>query len=259
MYYYPSHYEYRYLHPSDYSTVDNTTTPIRQITDNYYYGNPYVSSYNDGRFELLRRTPIYSSHRESSLPREIPHRAYRAGSIPPVRETSPAVEEARRHIRASSLPPVETEPLRDPSRPSIVHFTPNVADPKAPSTTYSYYTRLPDTPGNKMPDQPRRMYTANPVTFGPRIYTSLSVFPTMRHSSCALLTPIDRYRYRTVPTKSYNAEYRPYSNSYYSYPTPTRSTSSAYRQSDIYPTRFQINRVTSPSTDRFYANRRTLY
>lgn len=247
MYYYPAHYEARYEHPSQSYDAPRS----RVVSTHYYIGNPYITSYSDGRFELLRRTPIYSSVRSSSVDRELspPPRSYRASSIPP---RYPSVSQDLRHSsRASSVPPT------DYIRPSIVHFTPKMADHSTtPNTTYSYFSRLPDAPGDKIPDPPKRCFTANPMSFGPRIYTSLSVFPTMRHSSYNLLAPIDRYRYRTTPTKAYSSYP---STQYYSYPTPTRSTSSAYRQSDLYPTRFQINRVTYPSMERFWAGRRTLY
>ncbi|XP_018017608.1 uncharacterized protein LOC108674197 [Hyalella azteca] len=249
MYYYPAHYEARY-EPYDYYNYYDSLKYLRPgfVTTRYYIGNPYITSYSDGRFELLRRTPVYSTLRSRSVEREItPPRFVRASSIP--RQTSPPAENLRHSTRASSVPPT------DSFTPSIVHYTPKLSESSSPATTFSYFSRLPEVPG-KMPDQPKRIFTANPVSFGPRVYTNLSVFPTMRHSSYSLMTPIDRFRYRTVPTKSYNTYP---SSSYYSYPTPTRTTSSAYRQSDLFPTRFQIDRLTSPSVERFYAGRRTQY
>lgn len=267
MYYYPAHYEPRYLYqPLDYyhyyHSPEYYTAKYgpRTALSRYYYANPYVSSYSDGRFELLRRSPFYTSadaliedeerrlserlSRASSVPRSL-----RASSIPPVRASSLAPEENLRYsTRASSVPP---ENPRVTLQPKIVHYSPKMVDRQTPSTTYTYQTQVPTTPEDK-----KKPTSANPVSFGPRIYTNLSVFPTMKHSSYSLLTPIDRYRYRTVPTKAYSGYP---STSYYSYPTPTSTTASAYRRSDLYPTRFQINRITSPSVDSFHAGRRTLY
>lgn len=275
MYYYPAHYEPRYYSPYDYFHYYHSPdyyynkygiTP-RSVVSRYYIGSPYISSYSDGRFELLHRTPFYSSvgnhsdeedrfatrfSRAVSVPRfaresSIPPRSSRAGSVP--------LEENLRHsTRASSVPPENT---RVSFQPKIVHYSPNMVDRSTPSTTYTYQSRVPVAPEDK--PGPSKLTSANPVSFGPRIYTNLSVFPTNRHSSYSLLTPIDRYKYRTstIPTKVYGGMGP--SMSYHSYPTPTGSTSSAYRQSDHYPTRFQINRITSPTMDSFYAGRRTLY
>lgn len=257
MYHYPAHYEARYEYPADYLNY-KYEPKTRVTTTRYYIGNPYITSYTDGRFELLRRTPIYSSSADLGLESLRNSRAIsippRASSIPP-RCSSPGREELRRSIRASSVPPVETQELT-PITPSFTRFTPKLATGSTPTPTYTYCSRVPTEAGDMSSDSPRRVYSANPMSFGPRIYTSLSVFPTMRYSSYNLMSPIDRYRYRTTPTKSYSTYP---STSYYSYPTPTSSTSSAYRRSDLYPTRFQINRVTYPSMERFYAGRRTLY
>ena len=271
MYYYPAHYEPRYLNPPyDYfhyyhsPEFYSSRYGPRSYLTRYYFGNPYVSSYSDGRFELLRRPPFYSSAapyseeqelrlsrslgRELSIPRSV-----RASSIPPrASSPPPGVEENLKHsTRASSVPP-ETAGVT--FTPKIVHYSPKMVDTQTPTATYTYQTKVPVAPE----DSPKKATTSNPVSFGPRIYTNLSVFPTMRHSSYSLLAPIDRYRYRTstIPTKVYAG--LP-STSYYSYPTPTSSTARAYRQSELYPTRFQINRITSPSVDSFHAGRRTLY
>lgn len=265
MYYYPTHYEPRYLHPYDYyyyyhPELHSVRSP-RTVVTRYYLGSPYVSSYSDGRYELLHRPSVYSTpgpvsddeirvprrfSRATSLPREV-----RDSSLPRSRASSLGPEENLRHSsRASSVPPHSTTVT---VRPTIVHYSPNMADAHTPTSSYTYTSRIPANPS----DTPRRLVSASPLSFGPRHYTALSVFPTMKHSSYNLLAPIERYRYRTVPTKTYSGGFP--SSSYYSYPTPTGSTASAYRQSELYPTRFQINRITSPNLESFYAGRRTLY
>lgn len=247
MYYFPTRYSLRHLYPYDYSTYPSYYNYGPRTTIRYYNISPYISSYSDGRYELLRRTLLFIDYPEESRPSRSRTRSpspvrslVRASSIPP-RSFSP--EPVARSARASSVPPIEGSSLC----PVLVRYSPKLIDGKSPDATYVYHSKMPELPARSI---------SNPLSFGPRIYTNLSVFPTMKHSSYSLLTPIDRYKYRTVPTKSYSGYP---STSYYSYPTPTSSTASAYRQSDVYPTRFQINRINSPALDSFHAGRRTVY
>jgi len=199
---------------------------------------PHVSKFEDNTHVLLEPLARTCTPDEKEFIRSV-----RARSASPNRSITPG----RVHVRSTSIPPHELSPIVA----KVFRYTPKINS----SPSYTYLTRYPSEIEDTMDSTPRRISSPSPLSFGPRIYTSLSVFPSMRHSSYNLMAPIDRYRYRTTSRKQTGDT----PSSYLGYPTPTTSTASAYRQSDLYPNRFQINNLTSPSVERFHAGRRTLY
>jgi len=200
---------------------------------------PHVSKYEDNSHVLLGPLARTCTPEEKEFIRSV-----RSRSASPNRSITPG----RIHVRSTSIPPHDLSPTVAKG----FRYTPKVDS----SPSYTYLTRLPSETEDTMDSTPKRISSASPLSFGPRIYTSLSVFPSMRHSSYNLMAPIERYRYRTTTQKRTGDT----PASYLGYPTPTTTTTaSAYRQSDLYPNRFQINNLTSPSVDRFHAGRRTVY
>jgi len=248
MYYY-HHYPRRYLdYLDDYDSLYLPYSKAIVKSGDLY---PFYSAFNDRHYtRVIRALPSNIPQEEKDFINRV-----RARSSSPRRVFSvEPLEGLERAARSSSVPPAERIIAQAPFTAKVVRYTPKIG--YHPSPTYRYVSKLPIEPAYEdMESTPKRMYSAAPMSTGPRMYTGLSVFPTMRHSSYNLMAPIDRYRYRTSAAKMTPSS----PASYYSYPTPTTSTSSAYRNSDLYPTRHQIQRVTEPSMERIHAAHRTLY
>lgn len=163
----------------------------------------------EGRFLAIRAIPT----RTPPIEREF-IRQSRARSLPPegiiprrARSCSPERERALVLRRAPSVERIE---YLEPCVPVLTRYYPEYSKRDAP--WFSYTTRYPYS----VMDHHRSMLANKPLSFGPKHYTSLSTFPTMRHTSFSLLEPIERYRY--------HSGHKPYAstcNSYLGYPTPS--------------------------------------
>lgn len=163
-----------------------------------------MSRNGDDRFLCVRAIPTNTPPQEKEFIRQSRARSLPPDNIPRARSCSPPTLR-----RAPSLERLE------PSVPVLTRFYPEYSKRDAPY--FSYVTRYPYLDM----DSSRRMLSNRPLTFGPKHYTSLSVFPSMRHTSYSLLEPIERYRYH-----SGHKSYASTCPSYLGYPTPSSYGSS---------------------------------